>query len=215
GVFLVVGLVGLVLSVVGAWWMVTERMPRGAVGILSLVLGAAVLVVAVLRAANEALAAGILLFVALALRVGAVVTPQAALGSYLRRTPVGVVQRARRPARPVLLCNPWSGGGKVDTFGLVPLANSLGVETVLLDHGLDLETLARDAVAGGADCLGMAGGGGAPTPAASLAGGKKGPLPSGPAGPAHPLPPPLRPGPRAPPPPGRGGPAPPPAPPDR
>ena len=47
---------------------------------------------------------------------------------------------------PVLLCNPWSGGGKVEQFGLVSLARELGVETVMLDRGLDLEQLARDAV---------------------------------------------------------------------
>ena len=54
-----------------------------------------------------------------------------------------------RPRHPVLICNPWSGGGKVNKFGLVELANELGVETVMLDHGLDLEQLARDAIAGG------------------------------------------------------------------
>lgn len=169
GVFLVVGVVGLVLSVVGGWWTVTERMPRRAVGVLSLVLGAAVQVVALLRAGNEDLTSLVMLVVALALLAAAVLTAQAALGSYLRRTPVGVEQRVPRPVRPVLLCNPWSGGGKVDQFGLVPLANSLGVETILLDHGLDLEDLARGAVAGGADCLGMAGGDGSQALVASIA----------------------------------------------
>ena len=74
-----------------------------------------------------------------------------------------------RPRHPVLICNPWSGGGKVDKFGLVALANELGVETVMLDHGLDLEQLARDAVARGADCLGMAGGDGSQALVASIA----------------------------------------------
>ena len=69
----------------------------------------------------------------------------------------------------MLICNPWSGGGKVDKFGLVALANELGVETVMLDHGLDLEQLARDAVARGADCLGMAGGDGSQALVASIA----------------------------------------------
>ncbi len=59
--------------------------------------------------------------------------------------------------------------GKVDKFGLVALANELGVETVMLDHGLDLEQLARDAVARGADCLGMAGGDGSQALVASIA----------------------------------------------
>ena len=75
----------------------------------------------------------------------------------------------KRPSHPVLLCNPWSGGGKVEKFGLVELATSLGVETVMLDHGLDLAELARDAIARGADCLGMAGGDGSQALVASLA----------------------------------------------
>ena len=81
----------------------------------------------------------------------------------VRATPVA------RPRHPVLLCNPWSGGGKVARFGLVELAEELGVEVVMLDHGLDLEQLARDAVARGADCLGMAGGDGSQALVASIA----------------------------------------------
>ena len=69
----------------------------------------------------------------------------------------------------MLICNPWSGGGKVEKFGLVDLAKSLGVETVLLDRGLDLEQLARDAIERGADCLGMAGGDGSQALVASIA----------------------------------------------
>src|SRR5450759_1364025 len=61
-----------------------------------------------------------------------------------------------------------TGGGKVEEFGLLGRAQELGVETVLLDHGLDLEQLARDAIAGGADCLGMAGGDGAQALVASI-----------------------------------------------
>ena len=79
------------------------------------------------------------------------------------------MDHAVRPSHPVLLCNPWSGGGKVERFGLAELARSLGVETVMLDHGLDLAELARDAIARGADCLGMAGGDGSQALVASLA----------------------------------------------
>ena len=69
----------------------------------------------------------------------------------------------------MLICNPWSGGGKVEKFGLLERARELGVETVLLDDGLDLEQLARHAIAGGADCLGMAGGDGSQALVASIA----------------------------------------------
>ncbi len=79
--------------------------------------------------------------------------------------PISVVA----PKHPVLLCNPWSGGGKVERFGLEELARQNGVEVVILDHGLDLEQLARDAVARGADCLGMAGGDGSQALVASIA----------------------------------------------
>ncbi len=169
GVFLVIGLVGLALSVVGGWWVVAERMPRRAVGFLALVLGAAVQVVALLRAGNEDLTSLLLLFVALALLAIAVLGARAALDSYLRRIGVADAHHAPRPRHAVLLCNPWSGGGKVEKFGLVGQANALGVETVLLDHGLDLEALARGAVADGADCLGMAGGDGSQALVASIA----------------------------------------------
>ena len=78
-------------------------------------------------------------------------------------------ERGYAPRHPVLICNPWSGGGKVEQFGLVELAHELGVETIMLDHGLDLEQLARDAIASGADCLGMAGGDGSQALVASIA----------------------------------------------
>jgi diacylglycerol kinase family enzyme len=77
--------------------------------------------------------------------------------------------RRVRPKRPVLLCNPWSGGGKVEKFDLKATAEELGVETVFLDKGLDLAELARDAITRGADCLGMAGGDGSQAVVASLA----------------------------------------------
>jgi diacylglycerol kinase family enzyme len=57
----------------------------------------------------------------------------------------------------------------VEKFGLAELAAELGVEVVMLDRGLDLEQLARDAIARGADCLGMAGGDGSQALVASIA----------------------------------------------
>lgn len=169
GVFLVVGLVGLGLAVVGGWWVVAERMPRRAVGFLALFLGAVVQVVALLRAGNEDLASLVLFVVALALLAVAVTSAWAALSAGLRGTAAAVVHHVAPPQHAVLLCNPWSGGGKVEKFALVSGAESLGVETVQLDRGLDLEELARGAVANGADCLGMAGGDGSQALVASIA----------------------------------------------
>jgi diacylglycerol kinase family enzyme len=56
--------------------------------------------------------------------------------------------------------NPRSGGGKAGQVDLVEHAQERGVETVVLGPGMTLEALVADAVAGGADALGMAGGDG-------------------------------------------------------
>jgi diacylglycerol kinase family enzyme len=73
-------------------------------------------------------------------------------------------------ARPVLLMNPQSGGGKVERFGLVEEARRRGIEPVVLAPGDDLTTLAEDAVTTrGADVIGMAGGDGSQALVAAVA----------------------------------------------
>jgi diacylglycerol kinase family enzyme len=63
--------------------------------------------------------------------------------------------------RPFVVMNPRSGGGKVTRFGLQERAESLGAEVALIDRpGTDVQQLARDALARGADLLGVAGGDG-------------------------------------------------------
>jgi diacylglycerol kinase family enzyme len=71
--------------------------------------------------------------------------------------------------RPVLLMNPKSGGGKVERFNLVEEARRRGIEPVVLAPGDDLLQLARQAVAGGADVVGMAGGDGSQALVAGVA----------------------------------------------
>jgi diacylglycerol kinase family enzyme len=71
--------------------------------------------------------------------------------------------------RPVLLMNPRSGGGKVERFHLVQEARRRGIEPVVLGPGDDLRQLAEQAVAGGADVLGMAGGDGSQALVAGVA----------------------------------------------
>jgi diacylglycerol kinase family enzyme len=70
---------------------------------------------------------------------------------------------------PVLLLNPKSGGGKVERFGLVEEARRRGIEPIVLAPGDDLRQLARQAVARGADVLGMAGGDGSQALVAGVA----------------------------------------------
>ncbi|MFN8034723.1 MAG: diacylglycerol kinase family protein [Acidimicrobiia bacterium] len=167
-VSLAVGIVGLGLVVAGGWWSVTEQMPRRAVGVAGIAVGLVVIGVAVYRAvdgADRIVLRLALVVVLLAITLGCA---RGAMAQDLHRLDVRV-RVGGPPTRAVLLCNPWSGGGKVERFGLAELATQLGVETVMLDRGLDLEQLARDSVARGADCLGMAGGDGSQALVASIA----------------------------------------------
>jgi diacylglycerol kinase family enzyme len=59
-----------------------------------------------------------------------------------------------------LFINLRSGDGKAARAGLAERAREAGIEAVILDPGQDLAALADEAVAGGADVLGMAGGDG-------------------------------------------------------
>ena len=167
--FLVIGLIGLSLTVGGLWWAVTERMARRAVGIAGGFAGVTLIVLALLWATPRADHPLLRLVLLAILLIAAVGLGRAALVLDLRRHLDRQSSSVGRPAHPVLICNPWSGGGKVAAFRLVELATELGVEVVMLDHGLDLEQLARDAVTQGADCLGMAGGDGSQALVASIA----------------------------------------------
>src|SRR6516164_6146263 len=64
------------------------------------------------------------------------------------------------PRRPLLFVNPRSGDGTAARAGIAERARGKGIEAVILAPGQDLTALARDAVADGADALGMAGGDG-------------------------------------------------------
>jgi diacylglycerol kinase family enzyme len=162
------GLLGVLFGVSGGWWVVTGRSMRRIAGLACTLVGAALLIVALLRAGSESWASVIRALLAVALLAIAVTAARAGLAHSLGASR-SAWRHVDRPAHPVLLCNPWSGGGKVERFGIGELATSLGVETLMLDHDRDLGTLARDAVARGADCLGMAGGDGSQALVASIA----------------------------------------------
>ena len=69
--------------------------------------------------------------------------------------------RDAEPARrPVLFVNPRSGGGRAAQAGLVERARERGIDARVLDPHQDLAALVDEAVAEGADALGMAGGDG-------------------------------------------------------
>jgi diacylglycerol kinase family enzyme len=169
GVYVAVGAAGFAFGIAGGWWVVSKRPPRRWYGIVGALLGAALLIASLLGAGTEDWESFVRALICLVLLTTAVLAARAAMAASLQATAAGRVHRVRRPQYPVLLCNPWSGGGKVERYGLVELATSLGVQTVTLDHGLDLAELARDAIARGADCLGMAGGDGSQALVASIA----------------------------------------------
>ncbi len=93
----------------------------------------------------------------------------------LRRTPKAL--RAARPhgrpaqrsAHPVLIMNLKSGGGKAGQYHLAGECRERGIEIVILRPGDDLRQLAEDAIARGADVLGMAGGDGSQALVATVA----------------------------------------------
>jgi diacylglycerol kinase family enzyme len=76
---------------------------------------------------------------------------------------------AEAPRRAVLFYNPHSGGGKAAAFDVPGAARARGIEPIELTRGTDIETLARDAVAQGADGLAVAGGDGSQAIVAAVA----------------------------------------------
>jgi len=79
---------------------------------------------------------------------------------------------AEPPARrPYLIMNPKSGGGKVGKFDLKRKAEERGAEVFLIDGSepVDVAMVAREAVAQGADLLGVAGGDGTQALVAGIA----------------------------------------------
>ena len=160
---------GLFLAVAGGWWLVTEPMPRRAIGIAGLVAGVALIVVAIANALDDAdrIASRSVLIAALL-----AITLACARARDAARPPPDRRPRTRRAVRlGTRSCSATRGpaAGRSSSSVSSSLARELGVETVMLDRGLDLEQLARDAVARGADCLGMAGGDGSQALVASIA----------------------------------------------
>jgi diacylglycerol kinase family enzyme len=93
--------------------------------------------------------------------IAIVVTAVAALAA--ARTAFAAREQLRpvaSPEHPVLIYNPWSGGGKATRFKLADEAARRGIEAVELTRDTTLEALVEAALARGADALAMAGGDG-------------------------------------------------------
>jgi diacylglycerol kinase family enzyme len=163
----VLGFVALVAVGVGVpvtWVGATRPRWRGRI--------AAIAAVAVLGGVAALVASG-LSAIGLVIVVATIAITSAAGMWALRREIWLAVARRWSPAPParhgVLLMNATSGGGKVEKCDLRGECARRGIEPVLLAPGDDLRALAEDAVARGADVIGMAGGDGSQATVAAVA----------------------------------------------
>jgi len=157
----------LIVALIAAWYVVTRR------GVVRLV---ASLVAVVALAVGFASLLGNHGLVGLAIMAVLVLAFGWLAREALRSAPDVIAiaddvergQRVGAAPRPVLIMNPRSGGGKANAE-FADAAHARGIETVTLEPGTDLEQLARDAVATGADVIGMAGGDGSQALVAGIA----------------------------------------------
>ena len=152
-----IALASVAVALAAAWYGILRR---GAVRIAGLAVGALGLLAAILLLVGDRLLEEVLV-------VGALV-----LSSICARAAFGFrahLPRVSPPRQPVLFYNPKSGGGKAERFSLAAEARARGIEPIELGPPWDLEQLVRDAVAGGADGLAMAGGDGSQAVVADIA----------------------------------------------
>ncbi len=158
-------LLATAVAVVGLWFGLSRRGAASLVGLAFAGAGLVLLVLVIILADYR----GIPFVVALALILLSAAAARYALGRD-QGSPLGassvVVPRAQRP---VLIMNPKSGGGKAEKFRLEDECRDRGIVPIVLRPGDDLLDLARDAIAGGADVIGMAGGDGSQALVATVA----------------------------------------------
>ena len=161
----IIGVIGACLLVAGAYMFLAHRGVLRWTGATVVVLTPVAMLV--LFALHNLIWVALVSAALVALAVGAArraLTPPAAdPGMPFREVPP--------PKRAFLIMNPRSGGGKVAKFGLKEKAEALGAEVALLEGPgvVDVAALARQAVAAGADLLGVAGGDGTQALVAGIA----------------------------------------------
>jgi diacylglycerol kinase family enzyme len=170
---LLASVVSLGVTVIAVWYILSRRgVTRALAGFVAAL---ALLVFAAVVIASESI---IVLVVGLALAAVSVGATSYALSPAPAANAAERAPHAQHPVRldrapkaqhPVLLMNLKSGGGKAERFRLVDRCRERGIEPVVLHPGDDLRQLAQDAVARGADLLGMAGGDGSQALVASVA----------------------------------------------
>ena len=183
----------LLLAVAGAWYAVTRTGARR-------VAGAAVVVVAVIGAVGYgfvedpstfAVAVGRLALLVLAVLLGrwavrrtwAAAEPPGPSTAPVDGTGAhGPGAHGRPHARPALIINLRSGGGKAEQTHLVEECEARGIVPIVLRPGDDLKELARGTIDSGAPAIGMAGGDGSQALVATIAAERQVPMVVVPAG---------------------------------
>jgi diacylglycerol kinase family enzyme len=153
-VLLAIGVVGLGLAAAGLWLALTHHRAGRLAGML-------VAVAALVGVVVTYIAARFIWVVVLSVALWAFagVLARIALRAF---NAVAREHEVPPPRHPFMIMNPRSGDGKVGRFGLVEKAEALGARVTLLEgpEAVDVVSLARTAVADGADLLGVAGGDG-------------------------------------------------------
>ncbi|GHA76188.1 hypothetical protein GCM10010348_31480 [Streptomyces anthocyanicus] len=154
------GIAGLALAAVGVWWALAHT---GVARIIGTALSvAAPFSVLALHPAAGLLGPALLSSALLALAVAAARRALAPASSPCE-------EAAGTPRHPWVLVNRRSGGGKAERVRLADKARAAGCRVHVLDPGQDVTALARQAVADGADLLGVTGDDGAQALVADVA----------------------------------------------
>jgi diacylglycerol kinase family enzyme len=158
-------LVAVVVATMAVWYVLTRHgVARVVAGLVAL--GALVVALGTLLRRHSVAGIVVVLLLAIATATLARVALRTDRMALRTESPPGRPVGAAR--HPVLILNPRSGGGKADPR-FADTATARGIETVTLEPGDDLETLARDAIGRGADVIGMAGGDGSQALVAGVA----------------------------------------------
>ena len=161
------GLACLVICVIAGWYAVSRR---GVVRVIAVIVAVAAmtgLITSLVFEDYHGLAVlGLLVVAAVSVvsaRYALRVPAHRAHVAAMNVTPVASAQR------PVLIMNLKSGGGKAEKFRLADECEKRGIEPIVLQPADDLLQLAEDAIARGADVIGMAGGDGSQALVATVA----------------------------------------------
>ena len=159
----VVGLVGAAAMLAGGYWFIAKRGALRWTGLAVVVIAIVVVVILFFRQDVVLVA-----LIAVVLIVAGGAMARAALHGRAKWMPTVPATRA---TNPYIVMNPRSGGGKVVRFDLKNKAEALGARVQLLDGPgyVDVDALVRQAVADGADLLGVAGGDGTQALVAGIA----------------------------------------------